>query len=89
MVNKKLPGIERQRGQALILVLIALALGAWLIGPTLNYVSTGLIESRISQNALLNQYAADAAVEYVLWQLKHNVDGVQDQLGPEKPRHNR
>jgi len=80
--------MNNQRGQALILVLIALALGSLLITPTLNYVSTGLLETRLSKQQLLEQYAADAAVEYSLWQLKYNVDGLSDQLNPENPSAN-
>jgi hypothetical protein len=34
---------------------------------------------------LLQQYAADAAVEYTLWQLKYNIDGLTDGLGLENP----
>lgn len=85
MANRKLESMKRQRGQALILVLIALALGSLLITPTLNYVYTGLRETHVSQEQLLEQYAADAAVEYSLWQLKYNVDGLTDQLSPENP----
>ena len=88
MGNRKSEGIKRQRGQALILVLIALALGSLLITPTLNYVSTGLIETRVSEEALLKHYAADAAVEYTLWQLQYNVDNITDQLNPENPSDN-
>ena len=77
-----------QRGQALILVLIALALGSLLITPTLRYVNTGLLETRISKQQLFEQYAADAAVEYGLWQLKYNVDDFTDQLNPENPSAN-
>jgi len=53
MRNRKLEGMNSQRGQALILVLIALALGSLLITPTIQYVSTGLIESRVSEEQLL------------------------------------
>ena len=88
MANKNLEGMERQRGQALILVLIALVLGSLLITPTLNYVSTGLIGTRVSEELLLGQYATDAGVEYSLWQLKYNVDGLTDQLNPENPSAN-
>jgi len=74
--------MKKQRGQALILVLISLAVGALLIIPTLQYVNTGLLETRISEKRLLEQYAADAAVEYSLWQLKC---GLADQLDPDNP----
>ena len=69
--------MKKQRGQALILVLIALAVGSLLIIPTLNYLNTGLLRTRISERLLLQQYAADAAVEYSLWQLQYNVDGLR------------
>jgi hypothetical protein len=88
VVNKKLKGMEKQRGQALILVLIALVLGSLLITPTLRYVGTGLTESHISEELLLKQYAADAAVEYSLWQLKYNVDGLIDGLDEDNPSSN-
>ncbi len=85
MEDRKLKGRNKQRGHALILVLIALASGSVIIVPTINYVSTGLIESRISQDALLDQYTADAAIEYTLWQLNYNVDDIVGQLSPENP----
>lgn len=67
---------------------IVLALGSLLITPILRYVSTGLMEARISEKMLLKQYAADAAVEYSLWQLKHNIDGLIDQLNAENLSYN-
>jgi len=85
MMKRESEGRSGQRGQALILVLIALALGSLLITPTLGYVSTGLIGSRISEEQLLEQYAADAAIENALWQLQYNVDGMTDQLNYENP----
>lgn len=85
MMKRESEGRSGQRGQALILVLIALALGSLLITPTVGYVSTGLIESRISEEQLLEQYAADAAIEYTLWQLQNNVGGITDQLNDENP----
>ena len=88
MANVKLEGMNRQRGQVLVLALIALALGALLIIPTLRYVFTGLVETRVSEKLLLEQYAADAAVEYSLWQLKYNVDNLTGQLNPDNPSAN-
>lgn len=85
MANSNSDSVNRQRGSGLILVLIALALGSMLIIPTLNYVYTGLRETPISNRLLLEQYTADAAVEYSLWQLKYNVDGITDQLNPDNP----
>ncbi len=88
MASRKLDGMERQRGQALILVLVALAFGSLLITPTLNYVSTGLLEIRVAEEQLQRQYAADAGVEYGLWQLKYNVDDITDELDYDNPSDN-
>ena len=88
MVKQRSEGMKSQRGQALILVLIVLALGSLLITPTLKYVGTGLVEAHVSERFLLKEYAADAAVEYSLWQLKYNVDDLTGQLGPDNPSSN-
>ncbi|MFC1992590.1 hypothetical protein ACFLV3_02105 [Chloroflexota bacterium] len=82
---KKFRGIGGQQGETLILVLIALAVGSLVIVPTLSYVNTGLTASRIHQDALLDQYTADAAIEYILWELKYDVDDINDQINPENP----
>jgi len=74
-----------QRGQAFILVLIALVLGTLLVTPTLGYVATGLVESDISVEQAHEEYAADAAIEYTLWLLQNNIDGITDQLDYENP----
>lgn len=88
MVNRKLKDTKNQRGIALVLVLISLAFGSLLIVPTLRYVYSGLTQTSISEEMLVNQYAADAAVEYSLWQLNYNVDNITGQLNPENPSTN-
>jgi len=88
MKTKKLDGMKNQRGAALILVLIALALGSLLIPSTLNYTYTGLVDSRVSEEQFIDQYTADAAVEYALWQLQNNVGGITDELSYENPDYN-
>ncbi len=84
-MNRKLKDTKNQKGMAFVLVLISLAFGSLLIVPTLRYVYTGLIQTSFSEEVLLEQYAADAAVEYSLWQLKYDVDGLIGQLNPENP----
>lgn len=79
--------MKRERGSALILVLIALSFGALTIVPALNYTNTGRNAARISQEHLLRQYANDGAVEYSLWKLAYNVDGIVDTLGLANPSH--
>jgi len=88
MVKKKGQNIKGQRGQAFILVLIVLALGPLLVVPTLQSTYTGLTEAEISEEQLLKEYAADAAVEYSLWQLGYNVDNITGQLGLDNPSSN-
>jgi len=70
--------MKRQRGQALILVLILLAVGSLVIVPVLRYTVTGLRSQSISEDVVTKQYAADSAVEDALWQLLRN--GVLDIL---------
>ena len=77
-----------QQGQAFLLVLVALALGSMLITPTIQYVYTGQTEAQVLNDMLLDQYSADAAVEYHLWQLTYNVDGITEGLNPENPSSN-
>ena len=60
---------KRQAGQALILVLILLAIGALLIVPMLRLTSTGLKGSQIVTQQVKTLYAAEAAQEYVMWKL--------------------
>ena len=75
---------KRQRGSALILVLIALSVGSLIIVPTLDYVYTGLKRVPISERLLMEQYSADAAIEYGLWQLVYD-DNTTDDLSPDNP----
>jgi len=85
MANINATSVNRQRGAGLILVLIALAVGSMLITPTLNYVYTGLRETPIREQLLLEQYTADAAIEYGLWQLGYNVDNITGMLSIDNP----
>jgi len=62
---------NRQRGAALILVLISLTVGSMIIVPTLNYVSSGLHRIQIREKLLLEQYTADAGIELALWNLEN------------------
>lgn len=79
---------NRQRGGALILVLIALSVGSLIIVPTLDYVYTGLKRVPISERLLMEQYSADAAIEYGLWQLAYDADNITDDLNPDNPSSN-
>jgi len=61
--------LSAQEGQSLPLALIVLAIGALLIPPFLAYISTNLLASRVTEEGMKEQYAADAGVEYALWKL--------------------
>ena len=77
---------NRQRGSAFILVLMALALGSLMITPTLRYVHTGILSADISRDSFVEEYSADAVVEYSLWQLLY--DDVSDSLSLDNPTTN-
>jgi len=63
---------KREAGQALILVLIILALATLLVIPTLRLTGTSLRSSQVFADRTQVLYAADAAQEYVLWKLLHD-----------------
>jgi len=63
-----------ETGQAFILVLILLAIGALLIVPALRLTGTSLKSSQILARHVRAMYAADGAQEYVLWKLAYEPD---------------
>ena len=79
--------MRKQKGMALALTLMALAVGSLLIIPTLNFVYSGTINTRIAEEYTLEQYTAEAAAEFALWQLKYNVDDITDLLDMDNPSH--
>ena len=64
--------MKKQAGQALILVLILLAIGVLLVVPTLRLTGTALMNSPIVERQTKGLYAADAAQEYILWKLLYD-----------------
>ncbi|MDD4877221.1 MAG: hypothetical protein PHQ86_08880, partial [Dehalococcoidales bacterium] len=67
----------KELGQALIMVLIVLAIGTVLVVPSLRLTATSLMNSPIVERQTKGLYAADAAQEYILWKLLY------DDLGQE------
>ncbi len=63
--------IRKQAGQALVLVLILLAIGAVLVVPSLRLTGTALMNSPIVERQIKGLYAAAAAQEYILWKLAY------------------
>jgi hypothetical protein len=64
--------MKKQAGQAFILVLIVLAIGALLVVPSLRLTGTSLMNSPIVERQIKGLYAADAAQEYILWKLAYD-----------------
>jgi len=62
--------MNSQKGQALPLALVALAIGTLVIAPFLSHASSSLIGSRIYEQAIDEQYSADAGVEFAIWHLR-------------------
>jgi len=61
--------LNRERGQALILVLILLAVGSLMIVPFLQLTYTVLKGRMMYAQFIKEDYAVDAAIEYSLWRL--------------------
>ncbi|MFC1999921.1 hypothetical protein ACFLXE_04085 [Chloroflexota bacterium] len=60
---------REQGGYALVFVLILLAVGALLIVPSLDYVSTGLHSQRLNEYRLHHQDDSDAALLDAIWEI--------------------
>ncbi len=64
--------MKRHAGQAFILVLILLAIGAMLVVPALRLTGTSLKSGQIVTRQARLLYAADAMQEYVMWKLLYD-----------------
>ena len=64
---------NRERGDALIFALMALAVGTLLVAPLLFFVNTRQKQSLRYYDALRTQYASDAGAEYGLWKLTNDL----------------
>jgi len=61
-----------ERGQALPLALVALAVGTLLVSPFLADVSANLLAGRRTDENIAGYYSAEAGIEWGLWRLKNN-----------------
>ncbi len=64
--------IRTEKGQALPMVLILMAVGGLIIAPLLSYTSSGLKVGQAYEKMADEFYAADAGIEDGLWQIKYN-----------------
>ncbi|HEX9893426.1 MAG TPA: hypothetical protein VGA78_05860, partial [Gemmatimonadales bacterium] len=62
----------RDEGGTLPATLWTLAVGAVVMAPFLGQLSTSLLAGRESQEELLEQYSADASVEFAIWKLQND-----------------
>ncbi len=60
-----------ESGQALVMTLLALALGVLLVSGFLYYASTSQLATRTAREQTTDRYSTDAGVEYGLWQLQY------------------
>jgi predicted acyltransferase (DUF342 family) len=58
-----------EKGQALPLAILALAIGTLVITPFLGHASSNLIGSQVYEQSLTELYACDAGIEYAIWSL--------------------
>lgn len=70
-----------QAGQAFILTLVLLAIGALLIMPALRLSDTSLKSSQVVTQRARMLYAADAGQEYVMWKLLYDTAWRDASLG--------
>ena len=59
-----------EKGQALAIVLVLLAIGSLTIAVNVSYATTNLKGSQITEKEMTGGYAAGAGVEYTVWSLK-------------------
>ncbi len=61
--------MNSEKGQALPIAIMALALGTLVITPFLSHASSSLIGSGVHKQVIMEQDAADAGVEHAIWSL--------------------
>ncbi len=61
--------MNKERGQALIIAMLALAIGALVVVPFLSHAGTSLISSRVYGQTIAEKSASDAGVEHAIWSL--------------------
>jgi len=70
--------INGENGQAIVITLILVAVGALVITPFLGNAGSNMIGSRAYGQAITEQYSGDAGVEHAIWDLTY--DDLADNL---------
>lgn len=76
--------MNSEKGQALPLALLALAVGMLVISPFMRHASISLISSQTYGQAMTEQYSADAGVEHAIWRVKYE-PGFAESLTADDP----
>ncbi len=61
--------MRSEKGQALPMALVALAIGALVVVPFLSHASSSLLGSRLYGETIAEQSAGDAGIEHAIWSL--------------------
>ena len=62
---------QSESGRALVIALVALAVGVLLVTGFLYYVSTSQLATRAAHEQTTDRYSADAGVEHAIWRLNN------------------
>lgn len=63
--------IQDESGRTLVIALAALAIGVLLVSAFLAYVAASQRAAQAARQEIADHYAADAGIEYGLWQLQY------------------
>lgn len=66
--------MKKEKGYVMVLVLILLGVSSLAIGSTISYISSGLKSFQVTEDVMIEQYSADAALEDAIWHLKNNIE---------------
>ncbi|MEN8615260.1 pilus assembly PilX N-terminal domain-containing protein [Dehalogenimonas sp. THU2] len=68
--------MKKEKGQALILAMIMLAVGSLIIAPMLSLIGSGVIIARQTEQQVELNYAADAGFERAVWMIREDIPGL-------------
>lgn len=70
--NRKSKIENRESGQAVVMALLALAIGVLLVSVFLYFASTSQRATAATQEQTMDRYSADAGIEYGIWRLEND-----------------
>jgi predicted acyltransferase (DUF342 family) len=62
--------IHSEKGQAMPLAILVMAIGTLVISPFLSHAGSSLIGSRIYEQGITELYSCDSGIEYAIWSLQ-------------------